>query len=79
MLTFNDEKRLRNIVKEEVTPIAKTVEKTAINVDKILKMFVRLDQEHTLTQAKVNKHDKRLRKVEKILKIPSPSESVIFT
>lgn len=78
MLTFQDEKRVREIVKEELAPTAKTVEKTAVNVDKILKMFVRLDQEHKLTKAKIAKHDKRLRKVEKKLKITSPSESVIF-
>ena len=78
MLTFQDEKRVREIVKEELAPTAKTVQKTAINVDKILKMFVRLDQEHALTKAKIDKHDKRLRKVEGLLKIKSPSESVIF-
>ncbi len=78
MLTFQDEKRVKKIVKEEITPMSKTVEKTAVNVDKILKMFVRLDQEHLLAKAKIDKHDKRLRKIEKKLDIPSPSDSAVF-
>lgn len=76
MFTFQDEKRVRDIVKEETDDIRQTVKKTAINVDKILKMFVRLDQEHTLTQAKINKHDKGLRKVEKILNLPSTHQAL---
>lgn len=79
MLTFQDEKRVRDIVKEELAPVAKTVERTAVNVDKILKLFVGLKQEHKITQSKVVNHDKRLRKVEKKLKIKSPSESAIFS
>ncbi len=79
MLTFQDEKRVREIVKEELAPVAKTVERTAVNVDKLVKMFVDLKQEHTITKVKVDKHDKRLRKVETKLKIKSPSGSAIFT
>lgn len=79
MLNFQEEQQVKKIVNEAIAPLVRTVEKIAVNVDKILKMFTRLDQEHTITQAKVNKHDKRLRKVEKKLKIKSPSESAIFT
>ncbi len=79
MLNFQEEQQVKKIVNEAIAPLVGTVEKIAVNVDKILKMFTRLDQEHTITQAKVNKHDKRLRKVEKKLKIKSPSESAIFT
>jgi|GEM_PF-3813926 len=79
MFTYNDEQSVREIVKEELAPVAKTVERTAVNVDKLVKMFVDLKQEHTITKVKVDKHDKRLRKVEVKLNIKSPSESVIFT
>lgn len=56
----------------------KRLDRIEINTDKILKIVTRTDQEHTLTQAKVTKHDKRLRKIETVLEIKSPSESVVF-
>ncbi len=79
MLNFQEELQVRKIVKEELSPIAKTVNKTAVVVDKIFKMFVDLKQENTIVKAKVNNHDKRLVIVEKKLKIKSPSKSVIFS
>ncbi len=79
MLNFQEEQQVKKIVNEIVAPVAKTVEKTAVVVDKIFKMFVDLKQEHTITKAKVNKHEKRLKTAEKKLKIKSPSGSVIFT
>ena len=79
MLNYQEEQQVKKIVNEVIAPVAKTVEKTAVVVDKIFKMFVDLKQEHAIAKAKINKHDKRLRKVEKKLKITSPSDSVIFT
>lgn len=78
MLTFRDEKRVREIVKAEIAPVIKTTERTAVNVDKMLKMFVSLTQEHAITKVKVSKHEKRIKKIEAKLKIKSPSESIIF-
>jgi len=80
MLTYNDEQRVRQIIKDEVPAIVdKAVDRIEIKIDRVLKIVTRTDQEHKLTQAKLNKLEKRMVKVEKKLKIPSPSESVIFT
>lgn len=78
MLTYQDEQRVREIIKDELSDIKTTTNKTSDNVDKILSIVTRVDQEHTLTQAKVNEHSKRLLKIESKLKIKSPSGSVIF-
>lgn len=72
MLTDADKQDIEDI-------ITRRVDRVENKIDKILKIVTRNDQEHTVTKVKVDKHDKRLRKVEKILKIPSPSESVIFS
>lgn len=78
MLTYGDEQRVRGIIKEELSDIKTTTNKTSDNVDKILSIVTRVDQEHALTQAKVNQHSKRLLKIESKLKIKSPSGSLIF-
>ncbi len=78
MLTYQDEKRVREIVREEIAPVVKTTNITAINVDKILKIVTSSNQEHVLTKAKVTKLEKRTAKIERKLKIYSPSTSVIF-
>jgi hypothetical protein len=78
MLTYQDEQRVREIIKDELSDIKTTTNKTSDNVDKILSIVTRVDQEHALTQAKVNQHAKRLLKIESKLKIKSPSESLIF-
>lgn len=80
MLTYNDEQRVRQIIKDEVPDIVnKAMDRIEIKIDKVLKIVTRTDQEHKLTQAKLNKLEKRTVKIEKKLKIKPPSESVIFT
>jgi hypothetical protein len=59
-----------------IGPVAKTVERTAMAIDKLVKMFVDLKQAY-YNQVK-STSDKRLRKIETKLKIKSPSESVIL-
>lgn len=76
MLTDHDKLIIEDIVERVVD---KRVDRVENKIDKVLKIVTTSNQEHTLTKSKVNQHDKRLRKVEKILKLPSPSESVIFT
>lgn len=78
MLDYQDEQRVREIVREETADILSTVNRTADNVDKILKIVTSSNQELTITKARVDKHDKRLRKVESKLKIKSPSASAVF-
>lgn len=79
MLTYQDEQRVRKIIKEEfANPMNKRLDRIEINTDKILKIVTRTDQEHVLTQTKVNQHAKRLLKIETKLKIKSPSESLVF-
>lgn len=72
MLTDADKLTIRDIVREENDHLE-------VKIDKILKIVTSSNQEHTITKAKVNKLEKRMRKVEKKLKIPTPSESAIFT
>lgn len=78
MLTYQDEKRVREIVREETNDIRHTVNSTAIDVDKVLQIVTRIDQEHTLTQAKVTQHEKRITKIEKKIKLKSPASSSVF-
>ncbi len=78
MLTYQDEQRVREIVKKEIAPVIETTNRTANNVDKILKIVTSSNQEHFLTKAKVNKLEKRTAKIERKLKMPSASTSVIF-
>ncbi|MFH1244400.1 MAG: hypothetical protein V1487_02400 [bacterium] len=71
MLTNDDKLTIQEIFKEEVDRIE-------IKIDRVLKIVTRSDQEHTLTKTKVNQHDKRLRKIEKKLKIASPATTSVF-
>lgn len=72
---------LDQVIIEEIVDriVTKRVDRVENKIDKVLKIVTRSDQEHAITKAKVDKHDKRLRKIEKKLNIPSSSESVIFT
>lgn len=76
MLSDHDKLIIEEVVERVVD---KRVDRVENKIDKVLKMFVDLKQEHTIAKAKIDKHDKRLRKIEKKLKISSPSESIIFT
>jgi len=76
MLSDHDKLIIEEVVERVVD---KRIDRVENKIDKVLKMFVDLKQEHAIAKAKIDKHDKRLRKVEKKLKIASPSESVIFT
>ncbi len=60
MLTFQDQKQVREIVKEELAPLDKKIDRIENNVDKVLKIVTRIDQEHKLTQARVSKLENRL-------------------
>lgn len=78
MFTYDDTKQVRTIVQEELAPIKKQLDKLENNVDKVLKIVTRTDQEHVLTQAKVTKLKKRTRKIEGKLKIASPATTSVF-
>lgn len=78
MLTYDDKQEVRKIVQEELEPINQKIDRIENNIDKVLKIVTRTDQEHELTKAKVNKHEKRLVKIEKKVSLKSPSESAIF-
>ncbi|EKD80184.1 MAG: hypothetical protein ACD_40C00186G0008 [uncultured bacterium] len=75
MLSPHDKVIIEEIVDRITT---KRVDRVETKIDKVLKIVTRTDQEHVLTKVKVTKLEKRTRKVENLLKIPSPSESVIF-
>ncbi len=68
------------VVVEEIVErvVNKRVDRVENKIDKILKMFVDLKQEHVLTKSKVNAHEKRLTKVEKKINLKSPSSSSVF-
>lgn len=75
MLTIPDEQRIREIVKEETADMRKTVDRTADNVDKILRIVIDRKDEYKVTRATVDNHEKRLSHVEKKLKLSSPARS----
>lgn len=80
MLSDHDKVVLEEIVTRVVDKIVdKRVDKVENKVDKVLKIVTSSNQEHSITKNKVNKLEKRTAKIEKKLKIKSPSESVIFT
>ena len=79
MLTFQEEQRVRKLIHEETDDIRKTVNSTAVNVDKILKIVTTSNQEHVLTKTKVSKLEKRMVKVEGKINIKSPSTSTVFS
>ena len=81
MLTFNDEKEIRKIIREEVkeivhTEVKKQLEPLAINIDKVLKIVSDDRQEMSIVKIKVKDHAKRITKIEKKLQIKS---SVVST
>jgi len=75
MLSQHDQVIIEGIVDRVVT---KRIDRVEIKIDKVLKIVTRTDQEHKLTQTKVNKLEKRTAKIERKLKMPPPSTSVIF-
>lgn len=72
------------VIIEEI--VTRVVEKTVDNrvdrvenkIDKVLKIVTRSDQEHALTKTKVNKLEKRMKKVETKLKIKSPATTSVY-
>lgn len=63
MLTYNDQKEIRKIIKEEVQEIvqnevSKQIEPLAINIDKVLKIVSDDRQEMSIVKAKVTHHEK---------------------
>lgn len=78
MLTYNDQKEIRKIIKEEVQEIvqnevSKQIEPLAINIDKVLKIVSDDRQEMSIVKAKVTHHEKRLKKIETKLNIKTPA------
>lgn len=71
MLTDADKQTIQEI-------FDKRIDRVEIKIDKVLKIVTRSDQEHVLTKAKVTKLEKRTAKIERKLKMPSASTSVIF-
>lgn len=71
------------VIKEIVTVVVEKIVDNRINrvenkIDKVLKIVTSSNQEHALTKAKVNKHEKRITKIESKLKIKSPDTTSVF-
>lgn len=78
MPTYQDEQRIKTIIKETVPEaIEPQLDKLENKIDQILKIVSDDRKEHTLTKAKVNQHTKRLKKIEHKLDITSPSDSAL--
>jgi len=77
MLTYADVQSIKEILEERIKPLDKKIDRIENNVDKILKIVTRVDQEHTITKTKVNKHEKRIAKVETKLKVKSPASTSV--
>ena len=77
MLTYQDEQRVKVIVKEELKPIDKKIDRIENNLDKVLKIVTSTQEELILTQKVVKQHDKRLTTIEKTLDIPSPHHAFV--
>jgi len=77
MLTYQDEQKVKKIVKEELKPLEEKIDRIENNIDKVLKIVSDDRQELTITKAKVTQHTKRLKKIERKLDIPSPSGSAL--
>ncbi len=71
MLTDADKQTIREIFRDEVDRVEN-------KIDRVLVIVTRTDKEHVLTQKKVDLHHKRLVKIEKLLNIKSPSDSIVF-
>lgn len=78
MLTYADEQSIKKILEERIKPLDKKIDRIENNVDKILKIVTRSDQEHTLTKTKVNHLEKRMKRVETKLKIKSPTTTSVL-
>lgn len=77
MLTHQDIKQVRTIVKEETEDLRQAVERIENNVDKILKIVTDDRQELTLAKAKIDQHDARIKKLERKTGVTSPSSPSI--
>lgn len=69
MLDYQEEKQVKKIVDDALTPVKKQLDKLENNIDKVLKIVTRTDQELSLTKSRVDKHEKRL---------TSPASSSVF-
>ena len=78
MLTYADEQSIKKILEERIKPLDKKIDRIENNVDKILKIVTRVDQEHTLTKTKVNHLEKRMNRVETKLKVKSPTTTSVL-
>jgi len=72
MLTYQDEQRIKQLTNNRLDPLEKTVNTTADNVDKILKIVTDEQKENVVLVARVNQHYKRLSKVERKLGFSPP-------
>lgn len=77
MLTKNDLRQIGRIVKDEVEPIKKQLDAVEIKVELVNKRVVQAQEEtidalSELINTGYNLHEKRIRKIENILQIPSP-------
>lgn len=68
------------VVVEEIVErvVNKRVDRVENKIDKVLSIVTRTDQEHQLTQAKVNKLEKRTTKIEKKVGIKPPASTTVF-
>lgn len=71
MLTNSDKDDIRDLIREELDRVEN-------KIDKVLSIVTRTDQEHQLTQAKVNKLEKRTTKIEKKVGIKPPASTTVF-
>lgn len=78
MLTYNDIKQIKNLIDDRVDPLEEKFDRMANNIDKILKIVSDDRQEHSLTKTKVNRLEKRMKKVESNLRIKSPSSPSVL-
>lgn len=75
MLDPHDKVIIEEIVERIVN---KRVDRVENKIDKVLSIVTRTDQEHQLTQAKVNKLEKRTTKIEKKVGIKTPTSTTVF-
>lgn len=79
MLSDYDKVIIEEIVTKVVEKIVdKRVDRVENKVDKVLKIVISSNQEHVLAKTKVNKLEKRMKKVESKLKIKSPDTTSVF-
>ncbi|MBP9702733.1 hypothetical protein KBD69_03530 [Candidatus Woesebacteria bacterium] len=71
MLTNSDKDDIRDLIREELDRVEN-------KIDKVLSIVTRTDQEHQITQAKVNKLEKRTTNIEKKVGIKPPASTTVF-